>query len=107
MLDEDRQELELERSELDLAVVDENTALGIVDFDEVVAVGLGRFNLAAAAAQERLDSREQFLAAERFRNVVVGAGGEAADPLELLRAGGQHDHGDVREVADALERLVT
>src|SRR5207247_1750463 len=50
--------------------------------------------------------REELLPPERFRDVVVGAGGQPAHLLQLLRTGREHDHRDVGEVADPLERLV-
>ena len=41
---------------------------------------------------------------ERLHDVVVRSRLQAAHPLELLSARGQHQDGHLREVADALER---
>ena len=55
--------------------------------------------------QQRLDPREQLLAAERLDDVIVGAGAKAPHLVDLTAAGGEQDHGHVAEVAEALERL--
>ena len=106
MLNECGEELELEWRQLDLAFADDHASLRVVDLDEGVAVRLGHLRLSARPAQQRLDAGEQLLPAERLRDVVVGARGEAADALELLGARREHDHRHFREVADPLERLV-
>jgi hypothetical protein len=49
------------------------------------------------------DARDELLLAERLDDVVVGAGLEAADALELVAACGEHQHGDGRHVANPVE----
>ena len=56
-----------------LATLHLHLPLGVVDLCEGVAVGLGHFRLAAGPAQKRLDAGEQFLTAERLRDVIVGS----------------------------------
>jgi acetyl-CoA acetyltransferase len=55
--------------------------------------------------QQRLDPREQLLAAEGLDDVVVGAGAEAPHLVDLAAARGEQDHRNVAQVAQALERL--
>src|SRR6185436_8810023 len=59
----------------------------------------------ARPAYERLDAREQLLAAERLRHVVVRAALETPNLLELPSARRQHHHRHLAEVADPLEGL--
>ena len=49
-----------------------------------------------AAAQNGFDPRDQFAAAERLREVIVGPHLQANDAVDLLALGGQHDDRDVR-----------
>ena len=70
-----------------------------------VGVGLGRRLVGAGSAQLRVHAREQLLAAERLRDVVVGAGAQAAHLVELLRTGREHQHRDVAQLPDPLECL--
>jgi hypothetical protein len=52
--------------------------------------GLGR---AGGAAEDGAETGDQLADAEGLGDVVVGAGVEAADLVDLLGAGGQHDDG--------------
>ena len=106
MLHEHGQEPELERRQLHVAVARDDAALRKVDPQVVVAVVARHLGFAARTTKQGLDARQELLPPERLRDVVVGASGETAHLLELLRSRGQHDHGHVGEVADSLERLV-
>src|SRR4029077_9803448 len=53
--------------------------------------------------KERADASGKLLFAERLDDVVVGAGLEPPDALELVAAGGEHHDGNVRHVPDPLE----
>src|SRR5207248_7812052 len=105
MADERRQELELERGELDGAVVDGDDALGEVDRQVAVRVGRLLSLACAGAPQQRLDARNELLAAERLDDVVVGAAREPADALELGVSGGQHQDRYVAQIAEPRQRL--
>ena len=48
--------------------------------------------LAPLPAQHRLDAGQQLRAAERLRDVVVGADLEADDPVDLVALGREDDH---------------
>ena len=64
-----------------------------------------RSRLGRRAAQHRLDARGELARRERLRHVVVGAELEPDDPVGLLAAGRQQDHGQVRRRPDpAAER---
>ena len=56
-------------------------------------------------AQERLDAREQLVAVERLRHVVVGPGAQSADVVRLGVAGSEHQHRHLAQVSDPLEDL--
>ena len=105
MPDERRQELELERGELDGTVVDGDDALGEVDRQVAVRVGRLLSLACAGAPQQRLDARNELLAAERLDDVVVGAAREPADALELGVSGGQHQDRYVAQIAEPRQRL--
>ena len=107
MADERGQQLELERRELHLLAARDHLAADVVDPHGAVLVGGAHLRRAARAAQQRLHAREQLLSAERLRDVVVGAAAQPAHLVQLAGARGQHQHGHVAEVADALERLPT
>ncbi len=49
--------------------------------------------VAAGAAQQRADAREELRQAERLGHVVVGTGVETDDEVHLVRAGREHEHG--------------
>ena len=61
-------------------------------------------SVAAAAAQHRIDARDQLARGERLGHVVVGATIEAGDLVGLLGPGRQHDDRQVARLALALER---
>lgn len=46
------------------------------------------------AAQHGVDPQDQFARAERFGDIVVGAGLQPEDAVLLVTAGGEHDDGD-------------
>ena len=48
------------------------------------------------APQDRLDARDQLAAAERLRQIIVGAHFEADDAVDLVALGGEHDDRNVR-----------
>ena len=47
----------------------------------------------------------QLLAVERLRDVVVRPTAQTADPIGLRVARGEHEHGHLAQVPDALEQL--
>jgi hypothetical protein len=103
--DESREQAELQRRQRDGGRADRHLAGGEVDRHGGVDVGLAHLGRAAGAAQQRLDPREQLLAAERLDHVVVGAGLEPPHLVELAGARREHQDRHVGEVADAFERL--
>jgi len=103
--DERRQQLELERGEPHRPPFDGHLAADVVDPHSAVLVGGAHLRRPARAAQQRLDAREQLLAPERLRDVVVRAAAQPAHLVELARARGQDQHRHVAQVADPLERL--
>ncbi len=62
-----------------------------VELEVAEAQHIRRPRSGAGAAQQRADARQQFGDRERLDDIVVGAGGEAADALAFLAARGQHD----------------
>src|SRR5919197_121565 len=99
------EEPELERRQGNLLTSRLNGALREVDHYEAVRVALRGLLPRPAAAQPRIDPRQELLTAEGLRDVVVRAGAKAPDLVELLGAGGQHQHRDVAQLPDALEHL--
>ena len=101
------EQVELLRRELDLLAVDLHLAPAGVDLE--LAVGyLARLQLAAlgdAAAQDRLDARDELARVERLRQVVVGADLEPDDLVHVFVARGEHQDRDVRALAHALADL--
>src|SRR5215470_13235257 len=73
VLDEGREQLELERGELHGAALDADAALRIVDRDELVLVRLEQLRATAGPAEQRLHAGEQLLPPERLGDVVVCA----------------------------------
>ena len=65
----------------------------------------GRFVTHRVVEVERLYSRDELLPAEWLHHVVVRAGLQAANALELVAARRQHHDGHLTEIPDALERL--
>src|SRR6185295_3428864 len=57
------------------------------------------------AAGDGADAGEQFVDAERFGDVVVGAGVERGDLVGAAGAAGQHDDGDGGPAAEAADDL--
>ena len=61
-------------------------------------------------AQHRADAGDQLARAERLGHIIVGAGLEAADPVALLAARGEHDDrhiGGLRAAAQPAANLET
>ena len=56
-------------------------------------------------AQEGLHPSHELAHAERLRQVVVGADGQADDEVGLVVAGGEHQHRDVAVLLDAAAHL--
>jgi len=102
VLDERRQQLELERRQLDGALAHGQAALAEVHGQERIAVRLLQL-ASGGAAQNAFDPGEQLLPPERLRHVVVGTGTERTHLLQLLAAGAQHHHGHIAQLANALE----
>ena len=65
----------------------------------------GRFVTHRVVEVERLYPRDELLPAERLHHVVVRAGLQASNALELAAARRQHHDGHLTEIPDALERL--
>ena len=104
VLDKRSQETELERRQRLRVAVDRHRAVRVVDRDGAVVVPLARLLAADSVTQQHLDAREQLLAAEPLRDVVVRAGLQPAHFLQLLPARGQHEHGHIAQIPDPLER---
>ena len=68
-----------------------------------VSPGHSRAAYAARTAEERLDSGDQLLAAERLDHVVVRSTLEPTDTLQLGVVGREHQHGHVGQLSDPLE----
>ena len=98
------EQLELAVGELDLALAALHLARVRVELSRSPTTS----EAAAArrpAPQQRADPREQLLALERLRQVVVGAGVEAADAVLGLGASGQHQDRHVALRAQAAADL--
>src|SRR3954465_13831463 len=66
------------------------------------------FLAACSAPDEGVSAREQFLDAEGFADIVVGADVQAADDVFLLALGGEHDDGHAESgLTDAAADLIT
>src|SRR6266404_2717273 len=101
--DEGRQEPVFEAGQGDFALVVAHRALSKGDAEPGVGVGL----LGAAAAwtaEKHVHPRNQLLPSERLDHVVVGSALEPADAFQFCVTRGQHQHGDVRDLADPLQR---
>src|SRR6478609_4441032 len=84
------EQLELLAGELHLLAMEEDaTPLGVDPHQ-----GLGGRRLDDASAQQRTSPGEQLGEPERLRDVVVGTGIEPHDRVDLVGAGGQHEHGN-------------
>ena len=59
----------------------------------------------SAAAQHCAHSGDELPRRERLRHVVVGTELEPDDPVRLLAAGGEHDHGQLRARTDPAAEL--
>ena len=57
------------------------------------------------AAELRADARQELLATEGLRDVVVGARAQAAYLVELVGVRREHDHRCLAQLADAFEHL--
>ena len=100
---ERRQELVLDRRQVDFLVVDQHLAAQEVDAQlSHLEGGLVRLVRRAGGVAERdADPREQLAGAERLAHVVVGARVERRDLVALLAAGREHDDRDVGPLAHA------
>ena len=107
VVDEDAQQLELERREPDRLAVDGDLASEPIHHHVRVPVDLlgrcGVEGVELAAADQRLDAGLELTHAEGLGHVVVGPGVEAADLVGLAVEGGEHQDGDVGQFADALQ----
>src|SRR5580658_7840804 len=84
------EQAELGRAEIDRAGRARHALLLAIEL-EIADVEHHGDALGARPAQQRADARQQLRHREWLDDVVVGAGGEAADPLAFLAARGQHD----------------
>src|SRR5204862_1274500 len=101
------EEIELLRSELDLAAVDLHLATAGIDMDVAMLnrLRLSLLTFGRRAAQDRLDARDELARVERLRHVVVGADLEADDLVDVLVPRGQHQDRDIRLLTDAAADL--
>ena len=97
MLDEDREELVLERPQRELGAVDDDAVARRIDLE---AAPLEALSLVARAAREAslvratgeaLHAHHELAHAERLHDVVVGADLEAEDAVVLVAARGEHE----------------
>src|SRR6478672_3229229 len=107
MADEGGEQLELQWSQGDLGAVERHGSLREIDRQAIVGVALLLFLARTGPSQERLDPRDELLPPERLHHVVVRAGLQTANPLELVAARREHHDRHLAEVPDALERLPT
>ena len=96
----DGEEVELERRELDERPVhpDERAGPRRARGPDGAAVRLRR-SACRGPPQERLDPGDELAGRERLHEVVVRAHRQAHDPVDLLAAGGEHQHVGVGERA--------
>src|SRR3990172_7799561 len=97
------EEVELLRGELHLHPVDRDLAAAGVDAEQAVLdhLALELAPLWRRAAQDRLDAGDELARVERLGQVVVCPDLEPDDLVDVLVAGGKHEDGDVRPLADA------
>ena len=65
-----------------------------IDASIAKAESSGRIRFALHAAEQCADASEQFVGAERFDEIIVGAGIEAGDTVFDLAFGGEHEDGN-------------
>ena len=99
------QQAELERRQGDGRSVDGHGVAREVHLDRTVGVRCADLDGLARAPQQRVDAGDELLTPERLGDVVVAAGAQPAHALQLGAAGGEDEHRNVAEIADALERL--
>src|SRR6478672_13718716 len=107
MSNEGREELELERCERDLGIVESHLPPGEVDRQPVVAVALLRHGggRGGRTPEQGLYAGKELLATEGLDDVVVGPCLQTAHSLELAASRGEHQHRYVADIPDPLERL--
>ena len=106
ILEEVAKQLKFLEAELHLFAVDRDLMGALVEADT------GRFKLLVArprggALQNRVDSREQYLRAEGFCNILICAERKALELILLFGARGQHEHRHIRDVPKFFQSLKT
>jgi hypothetical protein len=104
MVYELRQQPELQRTQRQLTLADANPMLQIVDRQEPILVGVTRGRRRPRAPQQHLHARHQLLAEERLDQIVVSAGAQTADLLQIAAPGAENEDRHVAELADPLKR---
>src|SRR5262249_29252374 len=104
MPDERFEELELERSERDIAPVIADQML--IERNRETSIGIGRRTGARGltASKESIDARDKLLTSERLHDVIVGSALEPADSLQLGVVSREHEHRDVSQIPNPLQR---
>ena len=87
------QQVELTRGQAERLVVPDHVSARRVDDEPVEGQLLVGHDVELGAPQHGANAGSELTGRERLRNVVVGAELEPDDPVGLLAAGGQHDHG--------------
>ena len=102
---ERRKELELEWGQRHGLAGHCHFALCEINGDQAVSVRPRLLSPVADAPKVGFHARQELLATEGLGHIVVRSRLQAAHLLQLGRPRGQHDHGNVAHVSNALERL--
>jgi len=105
MPDQRREQAELGRGQIGRRTVHVHLVRGELHQQVPVVVDVGCLLGSARAPQQRLHPRGQLTVAERLGQVVVGPALQAPHLFALLPVRGEHEDGDVADVAYPLEDL--
>jgi hypothetical protein len=102
--DQGHEQAVLGRGQLHGHAVGEYFVRGEVHPDAAVVVGVRLLLLAAPRPPEqRPHPGDELRVAERLGDVIIGAGPQAAHLVRLLAVRGEHEHGNLTQLADPLQ----